>query len=299
MITIKELLATIDYIEFVGDENCYIEKPVQLTSSVIETTDILWVSNKFLDKIEQIKKGVIICSDQANRDHFSPNCSYIITKNPRRAFSQMLSSFFVIKESPGVSRSAIIHSNVIIPGDSNIGNNVVIEQGVSIGAGCVIGHNTIIKHGTVIGNGVKIGCNCTIGGVGFGYEKDEDGQYLLIPHIGNVVIGDSVEIGNNTAIDRAVMGSTRIGENCKIDNLVHIAHGVQLGRNSLVIANAMVAGSVVVGENVWIAPSSSILNGIAIGDNALIGVGAVVLKPVSNEQIVVGNPAKPLNRRQE
>jgi UDP-3-O-[3-hydroxymyristoyl] glucosamine N-acyltransferase len=156
----------------------------------------------------------------------------------------------------------------------------------------VIDSNTVIKKGTIIGNRVKIGANNTIGGVGFGYEKNEAGAYEVMPHIGNVIIEDDVEIGNNTAIDRAVLGSTLIRRNAKIDNLVHIAHGVEIGENTLVIAHAMVAGSVKVGKNVWIAPASAILNKIQVGDESTIGMGAIVLKEVSPGQTVVGNPAR-------
>ena len=117
---------------------------------------------------------------------------------------------------------------------------------------------------------------------------------MIIPHVGNVVIENGVEIGNNTCVDRGVLGSTILKENCKIDNLVHIAHGVVVGRNALVIALALVAGSVEIGENAWIAPSSSILQKVKIGKNATIGMGAVVLKNVGEEEVWVGNPAKKL-----
>ena len=145
---------------------------------------------------------------------------------------------------------------------------------------------------TIIGNNVTIGCNNTIGGIGFGYEKDEFGEYKLIKHIGNVVINDGVEIGNNTCIDRGVIGSTIIGENCKIDNLVHIAHGVNIGKNSLIIANSMIAGSVTIGENVWVAPSTSIINGISIGNNSMTGIGALIIKEIKDSELHIGSPAK-------
>jgi UDP-3-O-[3-hydroxymyristoyl] glucosamine N-acyltransferase len=106
------------------------------------------------------------------------------------------------------------------------------------------------------------------------------------------VIEDGVEIGNNTTIDRAVLGSTFIRKNSKIDNLVHIAHGVEIGENSLIIANAMVAGSTSIGRNVWVAPSASIINKISVGDNSIIGMGAVVVRSVSEGQTIVGNPGK-------
>jgi UDP-3-O-[3-hydroxymyristoyl] glucosamine N-acyltransferase len=148
-----------------------------------------------------------------------------------------------------------------------------------------------VLEGTIIGENVTIGCNNTIGNYGFGYEKDSDGNYFLLQHIGNVVIHNHVEIHNNTCIDRGVLGTTEIHENTKIDNLVHIAHGVVIGRNSLVIANAMVAGSVLIGENSWIAPSVSIKNKAIIAPNTMTGIGAVILKDTDRDSTYIGNPA--------
>ena len=150
----------------------------------------------------------------------------------------------------------------------------------------------VVKSETVINDHVIIGSNCTIGGIGFGYEMNENGQYEQVPHIGNVVIGEKVEIGNNVCIDRAVMGSTTLDRSVKVDNLVHIAHGVHIQENSLIIAHAMIAGSVVVGKNSWIAPSASLKQKIKIGDNAVIGIGSVVLKDVEEGETVAGVPAK-------
>ena len=107
---------------------------------------------------------------------------------------------------------------------------------------------------------------------------------------------NNVEIGNNTCVDRAVIGSTTLGENVKVDNLVHIAHGVKVARNTVIIANAMVAGSVTIGENTWIAPSASILNQKNIGDNVLVGMSSLVLKDVEDNQIVAGVPAKVIKK---
>ena len=189
-----------------------------------------------------------------------------------------------------------LDENVSVPNSSKINPGVVIERGVEIGKKVSIGYNTIIKQNTIIHNNVKIGANCTIGAIGFGYEKDVKGSYNVIPHIGNVIISKHVEIGNNVCIDKAVLGSTLIGENVKIDNLVHIAHGVKLGKNSMVIANSMIAGSVEIGSNCWISPSASIIDRISIGKDSLIGMGAVVIKDVKSNEVLIGNPAKLLKK---
>ena len=119
-------------------------------------------------------------------------------------------------------------------------------------------------------------------------------EYELFPHLGGLVIEDHVHLGNNTCIDRGSLKDTIIHQGVKIDNLVHIAHNVTIGKNSLIIACSMIAGSVVIGENCWVAPSSSVRNGIYIGDNTTIGLGSVVTKSVGADETVAGNPAVPL-----
>lgn len=269
----------------------------QASENTFNDSDILWVSEKNTSMLSGITAGTIICSVNTPGTEFNSNCNYLLTDKPRAKFQQLLNHFFVEKAPVGISASASIHPSVTLGSKIFIGHNVVIEENCKIGNGSYIGHNTVIYKNTILGSNVKLGSNNTIGGVGFGYEKDDDGTYVLIPHIGNVVLRDGVEIGNNTTVDRGVIGSTILNENVKVDNLVHIAHGVVVGENSLVIANAMVAGSVKIGKNSWIAPSSSILNNKTIGDNCVIGMGAVVLKSVPDNDVVVGNPSKSLKSR--
>jgi UDP-3-O-[3-hydroxymyristoyl] glucosamine N-acyltransferase len=145
-----------------------------------------------------------------------------------------------------------------------------------------------------IHHSVQIGKNTVIGGDGFGYARDSDGTLAKMPHKGNVIIYEDVEIGSNACIDRAVVGSTIIGAGTKIDNLVHVAHGVKIGRNCLIVAGAVIGGSCEIGDNVYIGIGAMIKNKIRIGNNAVIGMGAVVLKDVAEGETVVGNPAKPL-----
>lgn len=257
---------------------------------------LMWLSDKNLDLFDQAFKGTLIVSGNFNKSINEEICSLIIVENPRRAFQNVIKNYFVIDKKAGIEASAIIANSATIGLNCYVGHNVVIEDKAIVGDNCVIMHNTSILSGTIIENDCKIGSNCTIGGVGFGYEKDETGSYELIHHIGNVHLHSNVEIGNNTCIDRAVLGSTILRQNVKVDNLVHIAHGCDIGKNSLVIANAMVAGSVKIGENVWVAPSSSILNQKVVHSNAIIGMGAVVLKDVPEGDVVVGNPSKSIKK---
>lgn len=139
---------------------------------------------------------------------------------------------------------------------------------------------------------VKIGQGACIGFDGFGYVRDEHGLLVKMPHTGNVVIEENAEIGSNTCIDRAVVGSTVIGAGTKIDNLVHIAHGVKVGKNCLIVAGAVIGGSCEIGNNCFIGINASIKNKVKIGNNVTVGMGAVVVKDVPDGVTVVGNPAR-------
>ncbi len=294
---LKEIIEKIKPSGFFGNEQTRIDRIVELNSSIFESGDLLWCSDKNVSRLSGLLTGNVILSPNAfaivkteNRNFEKLN--WIVAEFPRRYFMHVLQAFFVTKITPSVSPYAHIHTSVNIPSGCSIGHGVVIEEKCVIGNNVVIGHNSVIGHSTVIEDNVIIGANNTIGGTGFGYEKSEFGDYEMIPHIGNVHICKGAEIGNNSAIDRAVIGSTIIGQNAKIDNLVHIAHGVKIGANSLVIAHAMIAGSVEIGENVWIAPCASVLQKIKIGNNSVVGMGSVVMKDVPENKIVVGSPAK-------
>jgi len=152
---------------------------------------------------------------------------------------------------------------------------------------------TRVHVDTRIGDDVEIGCNCTIGGHGFGYEF-HNGEYLRIPHLGDVLIEDKVCIHNNVNIDRSVTGTTIIGAGSKIDSGVHIGHNAKIGKNVLIAAGAVVGGSAVIGEKVFIGCNAIIRQKVKIGAGAIIGAGAVVLNDVPEGQTWVGNPAKQL-----
>jgi UDP-3-O-[3-hydroxymyristoyl] glucosamine N-acyltransferase len=258
----------------------------------IENTDpyaMFWVSEKNISSIQKIKTGIILAPFDNKVD-----CDFsgiiVSCENPRRAFSLILNQFYNEEFFPFQIKNSTLKSS--IPSTSIIGAGTIIEDDVTIGNNVVIGYNNVILRGTVIKDNVRIGSNNTIGGVGFGYDKGENGEWERIVHLGNVLIEEDVEIGNNNTIDRAVLGSTILGKNCKIDNLVHVAHGVIIGENSLIIANSMIAGSTIIGENTWIAPSTSVINGSKIGSNSMTGLGAVVTGNVENNSLVVGVPAK-------
>ncbi|GGI56291.1 UDP-3-O-(3-hydroxymyristoyl)glucosamine N-acyltransferase [Winogradskyella haliclonae] len=291
MVEINKILEKINYHSFTGNRKLTIKSVIPINEINNVSDALSWCGDKNSHLLNDINTDSLVIVSNKN-DNVSKLKNYLVVENPRRAFQEVLTMFFSRERTPSVSKSAFLADNVKVGKNVFIGHNVVIEENCIIGDNTTILHNTTILSDTIIGSGVTIGSNNTIGGIGFGYEKNASGDFELIPHIGNVIIKNNVDIGNNTCIDRAVLGSTVLEENVKIDNLVHIAHGVVVGRNSVVIANAMVAGSVKIGEDSWIAPSSSILNKKEIGSNALVGMGAVVTKSVEDNTIVAGNPSR-------
>jgi len=147
-----------------------------------------------------------------------------------------------------------------------------------------------------VGQRVRIGPGARIGFDGFGYEKNEDGGWEHFPHRGRVIIGDDVDIGANTCIDRGTLGNTVIGDGTKIDNLVHVAHNVEIGRNCMIIALTCIGGGVIIGDDSYVGIGSSIRDQVKVGEKTFIGMGAVVIKDVEDNVTVVGNPARKFER---
>ncbi len=221
--------------------------------------------------------------------------TWVLTPSPRLLISE-LATAFLPPRSTEVHPTAVIDPSAKLAADVGVGPLASIGEDVEIGSGSNIGAGVHIYRGVRIGEGVNVGAGTVIGSDGFGYERTDEG-WVKLPHLGTVIIGDRVEIGANTAIDRGTFSDTIIEAGAKVDNLVHIAHNVRVGANAMVIANAMVGGSTSIGAFTWIAPSTSLINGIKIGENAMTGLGAVVLKDVPDGVTVIGVPAKPLERK--
>ena len=187
---------------------------------------------------------------------------------------------------------------VYIGDDANIGDNVRLYPQVFIGDHVTIGDNTLLYPGVKILDDCQVGKNCiihagtVIGSDGFGFALEQDStSRRKVPQVGNVVIGDDVEIGSNVSIDRATMGSTRIGNRVKMDNLIQIAHNVEIGENSVVIAQAGVAGSTKIGKNVILAAQAGLIGHITIGDGAIVAAQSGVAHSLKEKEIVLGSPA--------
>lgn len=181
--------------------------------------------------------------------------------------------------------------------ESRVGNNVSIFPNVNIGSNVEIGDNTIIYPGVTIYRDCKIGSNCVIhsgaviGADGFGFAPNEKGEFQKIPQIGNVILEDFVDIGANTTVDRATMGSTVIRKGAKIDNLVQIGHNVEVGRNSAMAAQVGIAGSSKVGNNVLIGGQVGLAGHLKIGDRVKIAAQSGIGGDVKDDATVMGSPA--------
>lgn len=280
-----------------GSEKIAIDKALTLTEACEQS--IAWVKpgqSDIAEKIKLSKAGVVICDTAAYTAAMAQGQqgkTFLLVQEPKRIFSKLVNRLFVQLPSPG------IHPSAVIDKAARIGHNCYIGPFSYIGAAS-IGDNTIIHGHCHIYDKVSIGKDCiihagvVIGSDGFGYSKDESGNVEKFPHIGGVEIGNNVEIGSNTCVDKGALGNTIIHDGVKIDNLVHVAHNVELHANAFIIANAMLGGSTIVGEGAWIAPSASLLQQLTIGKNATVGVGAVVTKNIPEDEVWTGSPARPL-----
>lgn len=190
-----------------------------------------------------------------------------------------LGAFAYIGKDVKIGKDVAIHPNVTIGPNVEIGDGTIIYSGASVYRDCIVGQNCIIHSGAVIGAD------------GFGFAPDANGEFQKIPQIGNVVLKDNVDIGANSTIDRATMGSTVIGKGSKIDNLVQIGHNVEVGSNTAMAAQVGVAGSCKIGDNVMIGGQVGLAGHLKIGNRVMIAAQSGVPGNVKDDKIVMGSPA--------
>ncbi len=220
----------------------------------------------------------------------------IHVKNPKVALANVGNHFFVEKPEPGIHPTAIIHPEAKIGKVVTIGAYSVIGK-ATIGDNCVVDSNVRIYDCVQMGNRCVVKSGAVIGGDGFGFEKDADGNRFRFPQLGGVVIGDDVEIGANTCIDRGSLADTTIGHHTKINNLCHIAHNNVIGNNVEITGCCNISGSNVIEDDVWISPNASISGWIHIGKGATVGMAAVVVKDIPAGETWIGNPARKLEKK--
>ena len=193
-----------------------------------------------------------------------------------------IGAFAYIGKNTVIGDNVKIYPNAYIGDNVTIGDNTTIYAGASIYLDCVVGQNCIIHSGAVIGSD------------GFGFAPDENGVFKKVPQIGNVIVEDNVEIGANSTIDRATMGSTILRKGVKLDNLVQVAHNVELGENTALAAQVGVAGSAKIGRNVMVGGQAGISGHLTIADGTKIVSQSGVPNTVRKESILMGTPAIPI-----
>ena len=190
-----------------------------------------------------------------------------------------IAAFAYVSEKAVVGNNCKIYPHVFIGENVTIGNNVTLYSGVKIYEGCKIGDNSIIHSGAVIGAD------------GFGFAPQADGSYHKIPQIGNVVIESDVEIGANTTIDRAVMGSTIIRQGVKLDNLIQIAHNVEIGKHTVMASQVGISGSTKIGEQCVFGGQVGLAGHIKIGNNVKLGAQSGIMSNIKDGSEIIGSPA--------
>jgi UDP-3-O-[3-hydroxymyristoyl] glucosamine N-acyltransferase len=295
-----------------GDENVTVSNVSKIEEGRTGTLSFL-ANPVYTHFIYTTDASIVIVNRTLNLDKpVKPGCTLIRVDNAYESFAKLLNIYAQIKGNKvGIEQPCFISPNAVTGNDIYIGafayigqnvklgNNVKIYPHVFVGDNSVIGDNTILFSGVKVYHECRIGMNCivhantVIGSDGFGFAPNNEGHtFVKVPQIGNVVIEDNVEIGSNTSIDRATLGSTTIHSGVKLDNLVQIAHNVVVGENTVIAGLSGVAGSSKVGKNCMIGAQVGIAGHLKIADGVKIagqsGIGSSIEK---EGEIVQGSPA--------
>ncbi|ANW95554.1 UDP-3-O-(3-hydroxymyristoyl)glucosamine N-acyltransferase [Wenyingzhuangia fucanilytica] len=294
--------------DIVGDPSATVSTLAKIEEG--EKGSMTFLSNpKYTSYIYTTKASIVIVNKT-----FEPtseiSATLIKVDDAYQAFTQILEFYNEYKNQKSgidmntfVSDSATLGQDIYLGAFAYIGENVVIGNNVKIYPHCYIGDNVTIKDNTTLYAGVKIyadceiGNNCkihagaVIGADGFGFAPTESGEYKAIPQIGNVIIEDNVDIGANSTVDRATMGSTIIKSGVKLDNLVQIAHNVVVGKNTVMASQSGIAGSSKVGDNCMIGGQVGISGHITVGNKVVISAKTGLAKNTKDNMVLRGNPA--------
>lgn len=272
--------------------------------------DITFITNpKYAHFIHETKASAVLVGE--NFDAEGAHVTALIrVKDPYKSLADLLNAFEAQKSAPqGVEQPCYIAEGVEVPEDAYIGAFAYVGRGVKLGKGVrvyphtylgdgvEIGDGTVLRAGVRVYEGCRIGRNCilhsgcVIGADGFGFAPCADGSYEKIPQIGIVEIADNVEIGANTTVDRATFGATRVGEGTKLDNLIQIAHNVELGRSNVFAAQSGVAGSTKIGDYNQIGGQVGFAGHISVGSRNGFGAQCGVHSNVGDDRRLLGTPA--------
>lgn len=273
--------------------------------------DVTFLENrKYVAAFGQSRAGAAFV-DERMADKAPAGMALLVAREPYKAFARAAQAFYPERPiRPGRAPSAIIDPAAEVPADCAIGANVVIEAGARLGARCQVGPNSVIGAGVELGDDCRVGANVTlshcligaravlhpgvrIGQPGFGFAPDPRGP-VKIPQLGRVVIGDDVDIGANTTIDRGSGHDTVIGAGTMIDNLVQIGHNVALGRGCILAGQVGVSGSTRLGDFVMAGGQAGLAGHLNIGSGARIAAKAGLMRDVAAGETVGGTPAVPM-----
>jgi UDP-3-O-[3-hydroxymyristoyl] glucosamine N-acyltransferase len=291
------------------------EAKVHTVSKIEEAgaDSLSFIANPKYEEYLYTSKASIIIINESMEVIKPVSATLIAVKDAYMGFTQLLEKYNEMTSRAGkhgieqpsyVSKTASLGKNIYIGAFTYIGENVILNDGVSIFPGCYIGDNVVINENCRIYAGVKIYDGCSlgarvvvhsgtvIGGDGFGFAPQPDGHYKKVPQIGNVIIEDDVEIGANTTVDRATMGSTFIRKGVKLDNLIQIAHNVEVGENTVIAAQSGVSGSTKVGKNCVIGGQVGMVGHIHLADGTKINAQSGLSKSITAPNSVLnGSPA--------
>ncbi len=304
-VSVKEIAALVGG-KISGDENLMLTGVAPLEEATQQDATFL-VNPKLLKILPTTQAGVVLLK---HGTPYSKTAVYV--DNPQLAFAKILAILSKEKEAPReIHKTAVIAASAKIGKEVSIGANAVIEDGavlgdqVRIGALCYVGARTQIGKNTqlypkvtiredcVVGERVILHPGVVIGADGFGFAT-EGGIHHKIPQVGNVILEDDVEIGANSTVDRAAIGSTVVGKGCKIDNLVQIAHNVKIGRGCIIVAQVGIAGSTTLGDYVVLGGQVAVNGHIHIGDRVMAAAQSGIPNSVEAGTTVFGTPARPI-----
>lgn len=311
MLNVKKIVEIVGGTLITGDANLEIKGVASIEKAT--GTDITFIGNeKYLSFLSDTAAGAVLIPKELKDAQINSSVAVISVDNPSLSFSSVITAVFPDKKKTkiGVHASAVLGDNVTLGKDVTIGANAVIEDGVkigdnsfigactyigadtSIGADCEISPNVTVMDRMIIGDRVVIHSSSVIGSDGFGFAEGAS-QLQKIPQVGIVLIEDDVEIGSNVSIDRARFDKTIIGRGSKIDNLVQVAHNVEIGQNCIVVSQVGISGSTKLGNNVILAGQSGLVGHIQVGDNVVLAARGVFTKSVDKPGIYSGFPAVP------
>jgi UDP-3-O-[3-hydroxymyristoyl] glucosamine N-acyltransferase len=293
--------------ELVGDESLELVAVSKIEEA--DNNEVTFVSNKaYYKHVASTRAGAVIIDRIPDGEEGKR--TYLITPEPYKAFLATLHSFHpdIERPVPGIHASAIVSDDAVIGDEVSIGPMCVVEKGVTIGNGSVLRSQCFVGRGVtigddclfhsrvsvrelcVVGNRVIIQDGAVVGSDGFGFAPGEEG-YTKIPQVGNVIIEDDVEVGANTTIDRATLGRTVIRQGVKLDNLVQIAHNVEIGKNTVFAAQVGVAGSTKVGARSMFGGQVGVAGHLQLSDGVMVAAQSGISKDHGPNKAIGGTPA--------